>query len=362
MPGKIGALTLAGYPAPNIVDVFLQQLIFHQRCCTEQIAGNLAQGKNVGVFLGNFAVHHPDFAALHALAQDIARLSGGRFGILGEAANSVGGYLAEALPRAGRDPFEPAHRAYLLVNVEPALDCADPDRALRALEHAALVVALSPYQHAADYAHVMLPISPFTETSGTFVNCEGRAQSFNGVVRPLGEARPGWKVLRVLGNLLELPGFDYETSEAVRDKVLGAPGADLSARLANGGSAVAAPTHGSPQAGSRAAPASAATGAGLQRIAEVPMYHADSIVRRAPSLQATADARRSARVTVSGATAVRLGLKDGERARIRRDSGEAVLPVAIDDRLPDDCARIPTALASTAALGPAHGRVTVERA
>jgi NADH-quinone oxidoreductase subunit G len=317
----------------------------------QHIAGNLAQGKNVGVFLGNFAVQHPDYTALHALAQEIAKLGGGRFGVFGEAANSVGGYLAGAVPMTGgnaRTLFEQPRRAYLLLNLEPEFDCANPALAAKALAQADMVVALSPYKHGAlNYADVMLPIAPFTETAGTFINCEGRAQSFNGVVRPLGETRPAWKVLRVLGNLLQLPGFDYDTSESVRDGLLGGAGADLTAKLANELDwpvAAVAP----------AAP-------GLQRIAEVPIYNADSLVRRAPSLQQTAGAR-AARVAMNGATAARLGLTAGAQARITQDGGEASLPVAIDERLPADCVRVPAAVAETAALGAMTGAIVVERA
>jgi NADH-quinone oxidoreductase subunit G len=317
----------------------------------QQIAGNLAQGKHVGIFLGNFAVQHADYTTLHSLAQEIAKLGGGRFGIFGEAANSVGGYLAGAVPTTGRNArtlFEQPRRAYLLVNLEPEFDCANPALAAKALAKADMVVALSPYKHGAlDYADVMLPIAPFTETSGTFINCEGRAQSFNGVVRPLGETRPAWKVLRVLGNLLELPGFEFDTSEAVREDVLGGAGADLSAKLAN---ELDWPI---------AAVAPAAQG--LQRIAEVPIYSADSLVRRASSVQQSADAR-VARAAMNGATAARLGLIAGAQARISQDGGEAGLPVVIDERLPADCVRVPAALAATAGLGAMTGAIVVERA
>src|SRR5207253_1415035 len=158
----------------------------------------------------------------------------GRLGVLGEAANSVGGHLANAMPSKGSGGtlFDRPRQAFLLMNVEPELDCGDPARAMASIRQARLVVALSPYKHALEYAHVMLPIAPFTETSGTFVNCEGRVQGFNGVVPGLGETRPGWKVLRVLGNLLGLTGFDYESSEAVRNKALGKT-FDVSARLGN---------------------------------------------------------------------------------------------------------------------------------
>jgi NADH-quinone oxidoreductase subunit G len=149
---------------------------------------------------------------LHALALELSRLTGASCGFIGEAANSVGGYVAKAVPTAlnAYEMFAQPRQAYVLLGVEPDLDCHNPQQAVAALKDAALVVMLSSFNDGAmlDYADVLLPITPFTETSGTFVNAEGRVQSFNGVVRPLGDARPGWKVLRVLGNLLALPGFD----------------------------------------------------------------------------------------------------------------------------------------------------------
>ena len=114
-------------------------------------------------------------------------------------------------------------RAYLVVGAEPELDCADGRQALAAMKQADTVIVLSPFKSAAalEYADAMLPVSPFSETSGTFVSTEGRVQSFYAVTKPLGETRPAWKVLRVLGNLLELDGFDYESSEAVRERGTG---------------------------------------------------------------------------------------------------------------------------------------------
>ena len=330
----------------------------------QQIAGSLAQGKNVGIFLGNFASQHADAARLHALAQEIARLSGARLGVLGEAANSLGGYLANAMPSSGKSILDEPKQAMLLVNVEPDLDCGDPAKAMAVVKAAQFVVALSPFKHATAYAHVMLPIAPFTETSGTFVNCEGRVQGFNGVVHAIGETRPGWKVLRVLANLLNLPGFEYETSEAIRNSVLGKT-FDVSSRLGN---AIDWPLSesGASSTGTATTTSAPSGDHGLQRIAEVPIYHADPLVRRAPSLQHTADARMAPRVVVHPDTAARLGLNPGERARVRQATGavvgEAILTLAVDPRMPPDCARIPTALTSTAGLGSMTGRVSLERA
>ncbi len=198
-------------------------------------------GENKAVLLGNAAAQHPQAAQLHAAAQWIAQQTDAKLGYLTEAANTVGGYLANALPGTGaganaQQMFAQARKAYVLLNAEPEFDSANPQVARAALDQAEMVVVMSPYKHGADYADVLLPVSPFSETSGTFVNCEGRAQSFNGTVKPLGETRPAWKVLRVLGNLLDIGGFDYDTSEAIRNEVLACDkpaDANLTARLNN---------------------------------------------------------------------------------------------------------------------------------
>ncbi|MBI4203567.1 MAG: molybdopterin-dependent oxidoreductase, partial [Betaproteobacteria bacterium] len=320
----------------------------------QRIADSLVSGKNAAVFLGNLAQHHPQAAQLHALAQELAQMTGARFGFLGEAANSVGGYIAGAVPF----PAEPMRmnaaqmlaqprKAYLLLGVEAELDTHDPCQSLGALKRAELVVALSPYQHeAVDYAHVLLPIAPFTETAGTFISTEGAVQSFRGVVKPLGETRPAWKVLRVLGNLLGLSGFDYDSAKDVRREALGDGNIDgkLDNRLQSTALSAIAP----------------AQADGLQRIGEVPIYDADAIVRRAPSLQKTRDAAPPV-AWISRATADKLDLRHGDHVRVRQGAGEAVVPYAVDDRLPAGCIRLAAARPETAGLGAMFGAVSAER-
>src|SRR6202012_5585284 len=160
----------------------------------------------------------------------------------------------------------------------------------------------------------MLPIAPFTETSGPFINAEGTVQSFNGVVRPLGETRPGWKVLRVLGNLLGLPGFDFDTSEQVRDQALGQ--LDIAAKLSNATSV--APALG--KAGGQAANGT------LERLADVPIHHADALARRAESLQLTQAAKVAVRASLPGELFERLGLNNGDAVRVRQGDLSVTLP------------------------------------
>ncbi len=316
----------------------------------QSIAASLASGERKGIFLGNFAQHHPHAAQLHALAQELARLTGATQGFLTEAANSVGGHIVQALPQRGgmnaRAMLASPRKAYLLLHAEPDGDLADPAAARAALEAAECVIALSPFRSGvAEHADVVLPIAPFSETAGTFVNCEGLAQAFNGVAPPLGETRPAWKVLRVLGSLRGLDGFAQDSIEAVR-RELPAPAA-ITASLSNAtGSAIAAAT------GADGRP---------ERIADVPMYFADPLVRRAGALQKTRNALPPV-VRANAATLARLQLAAGAVARVRAGAGEAMLKVAADEGVPDGCVRIAGAHPTTATLGPLFGPIAVEAA
>jgi len=210
------------------------------------------------------------------------------------------------------------------------------------------VVFMSAFKQAPalEYADVMLPIAPFTETSGTFINTEGRVQSFNGVVKAKGDARPAWKVLRVLGNVVNLDGFAYESSEAVRDEALG-KGVEFIAGLDNGLNGVALNL--------------STAAAGLQRIADVPINFTDAIVRRAPALQQTADAKAPT-ARLNEASLAQLGLTAGATVKVKQGQGEAVLVAVADNGVPAGCVRVAAGHASTATLGDMFGAITVERA
>jgi NADH-quinone oxidoreductase subunit G len=316
---------------------------------SKAIAESFLEGKQA-IFLGNAAEQNGQAAQLHALAYELAKLTGASFGFVGEAANSTGGYVAKALPTAlnAYEMFAQPRQAYVLLGVEPELDCANPQQAVAALKKAALVVMLTPFKHTAalDYADVLLPTTPFTETSGTFINTEGRVQSFSGVVRPLGDARPAWKVLRVLGNVLALPGFDYDSSEQVRDEIIPA-GCEFVAGLDNGLSGIALSL--------------AAAPSGLQRVADVPIYFADPLARRSPALQKTADATVPT-ARMNAATLAQAGVADGAQVRVKQGQGEALLYSKADETVPAGCVRVAAAHALTAALGDMFGSITVERA
>jgi NADH-quinone oxidoreductase subunit G len=311
------------------------------------IGESLKSGKNAAILLGNFAQAHPQAAQIHALAQSLAQSLGAKIGFLGEAANSVGGYVAQAAGQGNAAAmFAAPPKAFVVMNAEVELDCYDSRAALAAMHKTGFVVALSPFfrQKAAEYADVLLPISPFTETPGTFISTEGRVQTFHATVKPLGDSRPAWKVLRVLGGLLGLEGFGYETAEEVRAECL--KGRDVAALLSNGTSVVAQPA----ELGST----------GVQRVADVPIYFADPLVRRSPPLQKTVDAKPP-RARMNAKLMAELGVAQGDRVRIRLGEGEVELPVAADERLADRCVRIAAAHASTAALGPMFGEVSVEK-
>jgi NADH-quinone oxidoreductase subunit G len=314
------------------------------------IAGSLLEGEKSAIFLGNAAVQSPSATQLHLLANELAAITGATVGFLGEAANSVGAHVAGALPsgaNAGR-MFDEPRKGYVLLGIEPEFDIANPHKAVAALRQAGLVVFMSSFKHqpALEYADVMLPIAPFAETSGTFVNAEGRVQSFNGVVKPRGDARPAWKILRVLGNVLNLNGFSQESSEQVRDEILGKD-VEFCAGLDNGlkGLALALPQQ----------------PVGLQRIADVPVNFSDAAVRRAPALQRTADAAAPT-ARMNPLTLSDLGIETGSRVRVRQGQGDAVLEAVADVRIPQGCVRVSAAHASTAGLGDMFGSISVERA
>ena len=312
------------------------------------IAASLASGANTAVLMGNLAVASAQASTLAANGRAVAGLAGGKFGFLTSGGNTVGGYLAGAIPgKGGKNAAamlaEPL-KAYVVLHAEPLLDADNGQQAIAALRGAQFAVALTPYRSAAaEWADVMLPVSPFTETSGTYVNAQGLAQSFKGTVAPFGQTRPAWKVLRVLGNVLHLAGFDDETSESVRDAVLAG---GIEGRLSND---IKAPL-GLGQAGT-----------GLERVADVPIYRTDAMVRRSEPLQAAPASKKPA-AAMNGRTLTSLGLTAGVKVRVSGGQGAVELVTVQDDAVADRAVRISAAFENTAALGGAFGQISVERA
>ncbi len=338
------------------------------------IAEALVRGENTAVLLGSYASTHPQAATLRALAELIADLSSATLGHLPEA-NGAGAWIAGCVPSCGTptgrhaaDMLRTPLKSYVLLGVEPEFDCLDGAAARGAMEAAEFVAMLTAFRPsiyasgAVQYAHAWLPLAPFTETAGTFVNAEGRAQSFDETSSALAESRPGWKILRMLGTLLNLPGFEYNRIEDVRREIPAPPQPS-----AMGSSRGVRATDGAPAPSARLTRWRLPEASGippargeLARIIEVPMYRVDALVRRAPSLQATADNPPPA-VRFNAAEAGRLGLAAGDSARVTSPVGQVQLPVVVDARVPDGCALIPAGWPETAGLGTAAS-VTVARA
>ena len=317
----------------------------------QAVADRLKGAERGAVLLGGLAVAHPDFSLLRYLAGKIAAASAATLGMIPQAANSVGAGLVGALPGAGLNAAQMIAQpldGYLLMGVEPDRDFWDPASTMAALEQAGCVVALSAYRTPAleAAADVLLPMAAFAETSGTFVNAEGRWQSYTGAVSPMASARPAWKILRVLGNLIGAEGFEQCSSEEVRQELMDArPGT--------------APENRPPSGLSDSACRSRTNG--LMRIGDVPIYAVDPVVRRAEALQATKAAAQGS-VRLNRSTLQRAGLADGDRAGVGQNGRRAVLPVEVDDSVPDGCVRIQSGVAGSDTLGGQFGEVTLEKA
>jgi NADH-quinone oxidoreductase subunit G len=326
----------------------------------DRVAQALLSGERKAVLLGNAAVQHPQASLLQALAEWIGNATGASVGCMGDAGNSVGAQAVGAMPGAGAlsavDMVQGSLKALVLLNVEPALDFGAGAAALRGLGKAHTVIALTPFKTAADVdADVLLPITPFTETAGSFVNAEGRLQSFHGVVKPKGEARPGWKVLRVLGSMLGLPGFEFASSDEVLKEAFPSGQASVNERLDNARPLTLVQTY-----STAAGPGPASGSVALQRIAHVPIYDTDAAVRRSPALQATADSRHMVAHVAAG-TWRELGLLPGDRVEVTGDDGVAVLPAVLDPTVAAGVVRVPAGRKATASVGPMFGRVRLSR-
>ncbi len=319
------------------------------------IANHLQSAEKAAVLIGTQAMSQNELAGIRALAGFIAESTQASLGYLSEGANALGAWLAGAVPHQGpagaavnndKTAVLAKHlMACVLLNVEPEFDCANAGAAHDVVRHAEFVVSMTSYvsENMKASADVLLPIAVFAETSGTFVNGAGDWQSFNGSCRPAAEARPGWKVLRVLGNLFDLDGFEYLSSEEVRDelKVL-CDDVELSTSTA---------WH---------CPSLDSGDSGLQRIGHLPMYAVDMLVRRARPLQDTSDAIAAA-IYLNAATALRAGVADEDRVQAVQGSCSVSLPLVIDDSIPDECVMIPVALEETSALGAAYGAIELRK-
>jgi NADH-quinone oxidoreductase subunit G len=313
----------------------------------DEIAASLASGKNVGIFIGELALNSTSAAAIELAVQKLADTCGAKWGRFAAHGNTVGAYIVGALGETAPQVCAKPPKAAILWGIEPELDTAAGSDLIHALKGAASVIACVTHKSAAqDYADVLLPIAPFTETSGTFVNCEGTAQSVQATVRPLGEARPGWKVLRVLSELLGAKDVAFDSSEAVRDAALPQ---GWESRLGNSANAMA-----------KSAPAGA-----IERIADTPIYQSDTIVRRAVSLQKAGLSKIPAAQIASDLAQI-AGISGAGRVRLVQSGvagqGVCIVDAVVNASLPLGTMRIPAAQNSTSALGSHTATITVERA
>lgn len=312
----------------------------------QAIADSLLSGTASAVLMGSAAQNHPAASSLHALAQFISAQTGATLGFLPIGGNAVGASLVKANGVGVNSVLSGERRAVLLMNIEPDLDLPNPQNARAALAKANTVIALSAYQSPdlLEVADVILPISTFTETVSTFVNAEGRAQTIQPAVKPLGDSRPAWKVLRVLGGLLNLDGFLFNLPEEVLGEALPE---DYCKLLSNQGSATI----------------TSMTSAGsLERVSDVNIYSGDQIVRRAPALQLTRDAKRGNQVGLGHKLFAELGLKEGDAVRVTQDGQSIDLPATLEAKLANGAVRISAGTLASAKLGSMFGPVTVSKA
>lgn len=322
----------------------------------QQIADTLFAANHSAVILGAIAQDSEHASLFRFLGKLIAELSSANYGVLSQGANAAGAWLAGSIPHRGlagaqvvegetaQQMLTTAKKAYVLFNTEPEFDSANPATALKNIAAADFVVACSPFvtDTMRDYADVILPIVPFTETSGTFVNCNGTWQNFNAAVAPRGEARPGWKILRVLGNFLDLNGFDYVTSEQVCDEVKQACNNMRDMELAP------------------YTPAEFPAEQGLQRIGIWPLYRTDNIVRRSEPLQATLQQSEFG-VRLNQAMADKYDVQAGEEVSVCQDDICVPLPVIIDNRGVNDCVYIAAGVCGSEDLGSVTGQVQIKK-
>jgi len=325
----------------------------------KKIAEQLKSVEQGSVLIGSMAQMHPDFVLLRTLASNIAAAAHIDLGFVGEGANSTGAWFAGAVPHRGvagqavaapgldaAKMIEAGLDAYLLINAEPEFDTANPAAVSRALGNSQLI-AITPYlsPDLEKHADVLLPAGIFAETSGSMMNIQGDIQSFVGGVSPLGEARPGWKILRVLGNLADVDGFDYEDSGQVRDEILAA----AEAKPDNGLSAAESMKPTLPPV------------EGLERVSGVPIYSVDGLTRRSGALQHTPDSWKYG-IRINSNTAVHLGLTEGDSAVLQQGDTSVTLPVSMDDSLLDSCVWMPLAVPGSELLGAGFGPVSLEKA
>ncbi|MCK4863991.1 MAG: NADH-quinone oxidoreductase subunit G [Gammaproteobacteria bacterium] len=346
-------LSLTGSSAAEGLDALLSNIKAND--VHIEIAKHLHSAEKATVILGTQAMLQPQLADLRALSNIIAELSGATMSTLSDGANAAGAYLTGVLPNrlCGGEPsngktanemFSKGLNAFVLLDVEPEFDTANPSVAMKAVNDADFVISMTPYvtEEMKAYADVLLPVSPSSETSGTYVNAEGTWQSFTGAVTPLAETRPAWKVLRVLGNIFELDGFDYITSEDVRDEAKDQAAAiDATNKMQW-----------------RCPKTLAKEAENIQRIGVLPIYAVDSVVRRSDALQQTEDAIPAC-VIINAETAKQNNIQDEDDVVVIQNKAKIKLRVYIEDSIPDNCVVIPQGVQGVEMFDSAYSEITL---
>lgn len=351
-------LTLTGKPAAEGLDTLLSNVKASD--ADLNIAKHLHSAEKATVILGTQAMLQPQLADLRALSNMIAELSGATLSTLTDGANAAGAWLTGVLPHracggettTGKNTNEMLSaglNAFLLLDVEPEFDTANPSVAMKAVNDADFVISMTPYvtEEMKAYADVLLPVSPSSETSGTLVNAEGTWQSFAGAVTPLAETRPAWKVLRVLGNIFEVDGFDFITSEDVRDEAK---------QHAN---QLDASNPGVTNSTQWRCPSSLAKpSVEVNRIGLLPIYAVDSVVRRSEALQQTDDAIPAC-VIINAELAKQNNIQDEDNIVVTQNNSKLTLRVHIEDSIPNNCAVIPQGVQGVESFDAAYSEITL---
>jgi len=351
---------LSGNSAPSNISAAVSNATVNDS--HKAIAQQLNDAESATVLLGNAVHMYPELFAMRVLAEAIAKETGSVFGYLTDGCNAAGAWLAGAVPHRGTagatedvlvgknvaeiidSASDEKLAACLLLNVEPDTDAVNANALMATLNDADFVVSVSSYNSASikQVADVMLPAASFLESSGTYVNAEGFWQSFKGVVEPKGGSRPAWKILRVLGNLTEVDGFDYLSSEDVKAEVRSQCESIELSNVVDSSITV-----------------EVNSASGIYRASDVPMYATDAVVRRASSLQSTVDAQ-SMCVRLNAAEADRLGISSATSVTVKQGDNSMSLDLVIDDTIPDASAWIPSAVEGNDRLGAAFAEVSIE--
>ena len=343
---------------PDLIELAAIQITNQDR----EMAERLRLTNKSCILMGALALNHPEASLIRWLIQRIASATQSTVGVLTEGSNAAGAWLAGAVPhreafgkqasKIGLDAqamLQQTRQSYLLLNIEPELDCANPVAMIHALKQANCIISLSVFKNPIieQYAHVILPMAAFTETAGTWVNCTGEWQSFKGVANAYGDARPAWKVLRVLANLLNLPGFDYVSSEEILQELMVASKNSDNAPVLQTAVSLSDFFSGTP--------------AKYTRIGEIPIYAGDSLVRRSHALQETQAIIEGelAAARINSQMAFALEVVPDQLITVKQSNGSLQLPIKIDERVPINAVSIPGGITATTSLSELFGAVEI---